>query len=199
MTPRHYLLLAGVLGAGALLLFGERQPVSEVAEAVERAVAPARQRAARSPAEPPVILALLPRSEVAGEDGDTFGGADGVFQSPYWTPPPPKMAVAAAPPPPPLSSAPASVCPSAPRLNRIRLVPDRTLICRLASAVLSDPLRRAVYDAWLERERRWLARVAPSRPADRLRRRLRLALRWLPLLIPLGLLAAALAWLWLER
>ena len=101
MTPRHYLLLAGVLGAGALLLFGERQPVSEVAEAVERAVAPARQRAARSPAEPPVILALLPRSEVAGEDGDTFGGADGVFQSQNWTPPPPKMAVTAAPPPAP--------------------------------------------------------------------------------------------------
>ena len=101
MTPRHYLLLAGVLGAGALLLFGERQPVSEVAEAVERAVAPARQRVARSPAEPPVILALLPRSVVAGEDGDTFGGADGVFQSQNWTPPPPKMAVTAAPPPPP--------------------------------------------------------------------------------------------------
>ena len=99
MTPRHYLLLAGVLGAGALLLFGERQPVSEVAEAVERAVAPARQRVARSPAEPPVILALLPRSEVAGEDGDTFGGADGVFQSQNWTPPP-KTVVAAAPPPP---------------------------------------------------------------------------------------------------
>ena len=101
MTPRHYLLLAGVLGAGALLLFGERQPVSEVAEAVERAVAPAHPRVARSPAEPPVILALLPRSEVAGEDGDTFGGADGVFQSQNWTPPPPKMAVTAAPPPPP--------------------------------------------------------------------------------------------------
>ena len=42
MTPRHWLMLAGVLGAGALLLFGERQPVAEVAEAVERAVAPAR-------------------------------------------------------------------------------------------------------------------------------------------------------------
>lgn len=101
MTPRHYLLLAGVLGAGALLLFGERQPVAEVAEAVERAVAPAHPRAARPPAEPPAILALLPRSEVAGEDGDTFGGADGVFQSQNWTPPPPKMAVTAAPPPAP--------------------------------------------------------------------------------------------------
>lgn len=100
MTPRHYLLLAGVLGAGALLLFGERQPVSEVAEAVERAVAPARQRAARPVVAQPAILALLPRSEVAGEDGDTFGGADGVFQSQNWTPPPPKMVASAAPPPP---------------------------------------------------------------------------------------------------
>ena len=101
MTPRHYLLLAGVLGAGALLLFGERQPVAEVAEAVERAVAPAHPRAARPAVAQPAILALLPRSEVAGEDGDTFGGADGVFQSQNWTPPPPKMAVTAAPPPPP--------------------------------------------------------------------------------------------------
>ena len=101
MTPRHILLLAGVLGAGALLLFGERQPVSEVAEAVERAVAPARQRDVRPQAAQPAILALLPRSEVAGEDGETFGGADGVFQSQNWTPPPPKMVAVAAPPPPP--------------------------------------------------------------------------------------------------
>ena len=100
MTPRHMLLLAGVLGAGALLLFGERQPVADVAEAVERAVAPARH-AAPPQAPQPAILALLPRSEVAGEDGDTFGGAAGVFQSQSWTPPPPKMVVAAPPPPPP--------------------------------------------------------------------------------------------------
>ena len=53
------------------------------------------------PAAQPAILALLPRSEVAGEDGETFGGADGVFQSQNWTPPPPKMIIAAAPPPPP--------------------------------------------------------------------------------------------------
>ncbi|MDN2712021.1 MULTISPECIES: hypothetical protein [unclassified Janthinobacterium] len=101
MTPRHYLMLAALLGAGALLLFGERQPVSDVAEAVERAVAPARKPAARPEAAQPAILALLPRSEVAGEDGDTFGGADGVFHSQNWTPPPPKMAVVAPPPPPP--------------------------------------------------------------------------------------------------
>ena len=103
MTPRHWLMLAGVLGAGALLLFGERQPVAEVAEAVERAVAPARHAAARPATAQPAILALLPRSEVAGEDGDTFGGADGVFHSQNWNPPPKMVAVAAPPPPPPMA------------------------------------------------------------------------------------------------
>ncbi|AQR68352.1 hypothetical protein BZG29_08275 [Janthinobacterium sp. LM6] len=105
MTPRHWLMLAGVLGAGALLLFGERQPVADVAEAVERAVAPARHAAVKPPAAQPAILALLPRSEVAGEEGETFGGTDGVFQSQDWTPPPPKV-VAVAPPPPPPPTAP---------------------------------------------------------------------------------------------
>jgi len=103
MTPRHWLRLAGVLGAGALLLFGERQPVAEVAEAVERAVAPARHASARAPAAQPAILALLPRSEVAGEEGDTFGGAASVFQRQDWTPPPPKMVASTAPPPPPMA------------------------------------------------------------------------------------------------
>ncbi|MCA1862763.1 hypothetical protein LE191_21885 [Janthinobacterium sp. HSC-3S05] len=104
MTPRHYLMLAGVLGAGALLLFGERQPVAEVAEAVERAVAPARHAAVKPPTAQPAILALLPRSEVAGEEGETFGGADvaaAVFQSQNWNPPPPKIVAVAPPPPPP--------------------------------------------------------------------------------------------------
>ncbi|MCC7701271.1 hypothetical protein IGS59_03395 [Janthinobacterium sp. GW460P] len=103
MTARHWLMLAGVLGAGALLLFGERQPVSSVAEAVERAVAPAPagHAAAKAPAAQPAILALLPRSEVAGEDGDTFGGAGAVFQSQNWNPPPPKVVAVAPPPPPP--------------------------------------------------------------------------------------------------
>ena len=103
MTPRHMLLLAGVLGAGALLLFGERQPVADVAEAVERAVTPARHATAKAPTAQPAILALLPRSEVAGEDGDTFGGADGVFHSQNWNPPPKMVAVAAPPPPPPMA------------------------------------------------------------------------------------------------
>lgn len=64
---------------------------------------------------------------------------------------------------------------------------------RLAAEVLSDPLRKAVYDAWLARERQWLARIAPQDASGRLRRRWQ---RLAPLL-PVALLAAvALWWLW---
>lgn len=106
MTPRHLLLLAGLFGAGALLLFGEREPVAEVAEAVERAVAPVRQRPVAASAPQPAILALLPRSEVAGEAGDTFASADGVFQSQGWAPPPAAVSAPAAAAPPPAPVAP---------------------------------------------------------------------------------------------
>jgi len=106
MTRRHWLLLSGLLGACALLLFGEREPVSEVAEAVERAVVPARARAVPANGTPqPSILALLPRSEVAGEAGDAFASVDGIFQSQTWSPPPapPSVPVASVPPPPPVA------------------------------------------------------------------------------------------------
>lgn len=64
---------------------------------------------------------------------------------------------------------------------------------RLAAEVLSDPLRKAVYDAWLARERQWLARIAPQNTAGRLRRRWQ---RLAPLLPVALLLAAAVWWLW---
>lgn len=70
--------------------------------------------------------------------------------------------------------------------------PAQAAARQLALAVLRDPLRRPVYDAWLARERRWLERVAPRRATGRLWRRLRQALPLLPLL---ALLAAALWWL----
>lgn len=104
MTRRHFLMLAGLLGAASLLLFGERAPVSDLAEAVERAVAPAVRKVpagGKPEMAQPVILALLPRAQVAGEDGDTFGGTDGVFQSQNWTPPPVVAPPVVAPPPPP--------------------------------------------------------------------------------------------------
>ena len=109
MTRRHLLMLASLIGAAALLLFGERAPVTDVAEAVERAVVPAARTAlpgARAQVAQPVILALLPRAQVAGDDDDTFGGTDGVFQSQNWTPPPVALTVTAAPPPPPPPVAP---------------------------------------------------------------------------------------------
>lgn len=107
MSPRHLMLLAGLAGAGALLLFGEREPVSELAEAVERSVTPPRKApAANKDVPPPVILALLPREEVAGGTGESFGGADGVFRSQGWAPPPPPIMPAPAPPPPPPPMAP---------------------------------------------------------------------------------------------
>jgi len=71
--------------------------------------------------------------------------------------------------------------------------PARAAAHRLAVAVLGDPLRKPVYDAWLARERRWLERVAPKRTTGQLRRWLRQALPLLPLL---ALLAAAVWWLW---
>ena len=106
MTRRHLLMLAGLLGAAALLLFGERAPVTDVAEAVERAVVPGarKQSPSASPsAAQPAILALLPRAQVAGEDGETFGGADGVFRSQNWAPPVAASPVAPPPPPPPMA------------------------------------------------------------------------------------------------
>ena len=104
MTRRHWLMLAGLLGACSLLLFGEPAPVTQVAEAVERAVAvPARKAAAaaRQAEVQPLIVALLPRAQVAGEDGDTFAGGEQIFQRQSWAPPPVAPAVMAAPPPPP--------------------------------------------------------------------------------------------------
>jgi hypothetical protein len=64
---------------------------------------------------------------------------------------------------------------------------------RLAAEVLTDPLRRAVYDAWLARERQWLARAAPQNVAGRLKRRWQRLAPLIPLLL---LVVAVIAWLW---
>lgn len=67
---------------------------------------------------------------------------------------------------------------------------------RLAAAVLSDPLRRPVYDAWLARERDWQRRATP---ATGMRGRLQTLWRHLRALLPILLTAAfglgLLAWL----
>ncbi|TWI65118.1 hypothetical protein IP91_02524 [Pseudoduganella lurida] len=116
MKPRHLLMGGALAVAAGLVLFGDRAPESDVAEAVERAPAPATAAApARSTAKAPdkeasTILRLVPRAELVGATGEgTFQGGEGVFAGRNWNPPPPPAAAAEAngpPPPPPAPTAP---------------------------------------------------------------------------------------------
>jgi hypothetical protein len=119
MNPRHIAMGAALLGAGALVVFGDRTPASDVAEAVERKPArvvatPAATPAATLPAKnaaasgaDPAILRLIPRATLAGSSDAAAG--DDVFGRRDWNPPPPPAAAAstvkAAPPPPPTAPA----------------------------------------------------------------------------------------------
>jgi len=120
LKPRHLVLGAALLGAAVLVLFGDRTPDAEVAEAVDRPAAP-RSVAAPVPAAPTprpassttmppaakgqAILALVPRDVLIGDSEGRFGqGENGVFGRRDWTPPPPPQPVVqAAPPPPPMA------------------------------------------------------------------------------------------------
>lgn len=130
MKPRHMLMGAALVGAAALVLFGDRAPNETVAEAVERkparstqgaatavASAPARATAAIAgqPAGgaaaqgPAAILRLVPRDELIGAVGEgSFKSKDGVFGGQSWDPPPP--------PPPPENRNQAPPPPTAPPL-----------------------------------------------------------------------------------
>ena len=125
MKPRHLAMGAALVAAAALVLFGDRAPDTEVAEAVERAPAPrpVQPAPAASPAQVVVaparapagtagsaggggtpILALVPRETLIGDSDTQFRqGENGVFGRQDWTPPPPPPAQ---PPPPPPPSAP---------------------------------------------------------------------------------------------
>jgi hypothetical protein len=129
MKPRHMALGAALLAAAALVLFGDRTPDGEVAEAVLRptaeigragaaaqapaaAAAPAAQGRAAQPARPDSgprqpILALVPRDVLIGDSDSRFGqDQNGVFGSQTWVPPAPPQAAMQAPPPPPPPTAP---------------------------------------------------------------------------------------------
>jgi len=115
MKPRHLLMGAALVGAAALVLFGDRTPSATVAEAVERK--PARSApdagtvavAKTTPAGPGAILRLVPRDELIGAVGEgSFKSKDGVFGGQSWNPPPP--------PPPPESRNQAPPPPTAPPL-----------------------------------------------------------------------------------
>ncbi|WP_426100740.1 hypothetical protein [Massilia sp. TSP1-1-2] len=119
MNPRHIAMGAALLGAAALVAFGDRKPDSGVAEAVERKPARADatvaavaipRRAAPGAAADPAILRLTPRATLIGNSDEAMGPGQDVFGRRDWTPPPPpppKQASNAAPPPPPPPMAPA--------------------------------------------------------------------------------------------
>jgi len=122
MKPRHLAMGAALVAAAALVLFGDRAPDTEVAEAVERAPAPRPAQPAPAAAAPAraststasgtaaatagsaggtPILALVPRETLIGDSDAQFRqGENGVFGRQDWTPPPPPPAPAPPPPPP---------------------------------------------------------------------------------------------------
>ena len=130
MKTRHLIMGAALVGAAALVAFGDNSPDSSVAEPVARAasgnpaaVEPGLAQRAQTPAvlppagaplenrvqapgakAAPHILRLLPRHLLVDSKGATKG-AD-VFGSRDWTPPPPPPPKPVAPPPPPPPTAP---------------------------------------------------------------------------------------------
>jgi len=127
MKPLHIGMGVALVGAAALVVFGDNTPSGDVVEPVERAPAvrqaapgaagpaarPALQPAAAragaggAAAAPPAILPLVPRAQLIGDAGDgAFKSADGVFGGQTWNPPPPPAPPASAMPPPPPPTAP---------------------------------------------------------------------------------------------
>lgn len=108
MKPRHIAMGAALLAAAGLLVFGDRSPQGEVAEAVERPLA-ARAMPSRTPSPAaskpaPPIARLVPRETLIGDGKDRFNAAAGaegaLFGHQDWTPPPPPPPQPAPPPPP---------------------------------------------------------------------------------------------------
>lgn len=116
MKPYQIVMALALLGAAALLLFGDSTPSADIAEPVARApatgsagVAPVvvaprdtGRETANSKAQQgeTAILRLTPRAQLVGEAADaTFAQGEGVFMGQNWNPPPP-------PPPAPSNTAP---------------------------------------------------------------------------------------------
>jgi len=131
MKTRHLIMGAALVGAAALVAFGDNSPDSSVAEPVARAVPAAvdpglaqraRTPAVLAPAVPPPTASIEARAQAPGAKAtphilrllprhllvDSKGGKEGadVFGSRDWTPPPPPPPAPVAPPPPPPPTAP---------------------------------------------------------------------------------------------
>lgn len=110
MKPRHLVLGLALAATVALVVMGERAPQDGVSQPVVRAAAPVRAGApasvARKATPEQIIARLVPRAELVGEPGETFGEAGPMFLTQDWNPPPPKAPSAPPPPPPPPSAPP---------------------------------------------------------------------------------------------
>ncbi len=109
MKPYQIAMALALCGAAALLLFGDRSPSGEVAEAAPRRAAngaPAPRVAVAASSAPASmaggeIVQLRPRAELVGQDGEPgFGSGEAVFGSQNWNPPPPPPPRASAEAPP---------------------------------------------------------------------------------------------------
>lgn len=108
MKPYQIAMALALVGAAALVLFGDNAPVSDIAEPVSRsAAAPvARTTSAKDgrPQADAAILRLTPRAELVGDAGDaTFAAGEGIFMDHNWNPPPPPLPQSNQPPPPPMA------------------------------------------------------------------------------------------------
>lgn len=109
MKPRHIVMGVALAAAAGLVLFGDKEPQTELAEPVERAAAatvtePVRSAApsTRKTGDDVAIARLIPRETLIGASGDRFGeGENSLFARHDWTPPPPPPSNEPPPPPPP--------------------------------------------------------------------------------------------------
>jgi hypothetical protein len=105
MKSRHLLLGAGVVLSAALAAFGDKNPQSQVAEPVVRALQLKRPVGsvvgAAEQGAGPAILRIASREALIGEGKDEFKTADdNLFAGQNWTPPSPPPAPLPPPPPP---------------------------------------------------------------------------------------------------
>ncbi|WP_211444610.1 hypothetical protein [Collimonas humicola] len=107
MKRRHLLMVAGLIGSGCLVVFGDKTPATSIAEPVARPV-PARSAVVATTEEATdksdkdsqrTILALVPRSVLL--DRADIAADNTLFGNQTWTPPPPVVAPVKPPPPPP--------------------------------------------------------------------------------------------------
>jgi hypothetical protein len=89
-------------GSAGLVLFGDRAPGGDMAEAVQRRPARAGVAVAKSAAAVPAaaIMRLQPREALIGAPGGEFATHDALFDGQDWNPPPPPPAPAQATAPP---------------------------------------------------------------------------------------------------